>query len=251
MPTPKVIDLSHYNAIPQSLKPAYGAGVRAVVHKATEGMGALDVKAGARYHLAREANMMWGLYHFIRPGNAQAQAENFLRAISAINDAETLLVCDYEVAAVSLTDVSVFLDTIVRMTGKWPVIYSGNTLKEAVGSTAAVAAYRLWLAQYGSTYSLPHGFDKYWLWQYSDAGNIIGITPPTDVSSFEGSDVQLAQDWIATTGVVITPDPPVPPVTPPEATFGIALAVPEGASVQVFVNGVMVHHGVSTTPSIT
>lgn len=251
MPTPKVIDLSHYNAIPQSLKPAYAAGVRGVVHKATEGMGALDVKAGARMHLAREANLLWGLYHFMRPGDAKAQAENFLRATAAISDANTLLVCDYEVAAVPLTDVSIFLDTIVKLTGKWPVLYSGNTLKEAVGPTGALTAYRLWLAQYSNTYKLPAGFDKYWLWQYSEQGVVDGITAPTDVSAYNGDDTQLAQDWIATNGVVVIPNPPTPPVTPPEATFGIALAVPQGATVQVFVNGDMVFHGVSTNPPTT
>lgn len=243
MPTPKVIDLSHYNAVPQSLKPAYAAGVRGVVHKATEGMGALDVKAGARYHLAREAGLLWGLYHFLRPGNAQAQAQHFVETIANISGPGTLLVCDYEVPEVPISDVSVFMDTIVKLTGKWPVLYSGYVLKEASGPISSLLKYRLWLAQYASTYKLPAGFDKLWLWQYSESATVDGITAPVDVSAYANTDDQLARDWAARGNIVVNPVPPDPPVTPPEAVFGIALAVPDGATVQVFVNGTMVFHG--------
>lgn len=77
MPQATIIDLSHYNVV-ESLVPTAQAGIRAVIHKATEGMGSLDEKCAARRYLAGEADMMWGLYHFLRPGSMEDQAENFL-----------------------------------------------------------------------------------------------------------------------------------------------------------------------------
>src|SRR5262245_20807959 len=90
MPSIKVIDLSHYNVIPQSLKPAYAQGVRGVIHKLTEGTGWKDSKAAARYSLAKDAGMLFGLYHFIRQASISKQLDWFLDNALSIMDGNTL-----------------------------------------------------------------------------------------------------------------------------------------------------------------
>lgn len=237
-PVAKVVDLSHYNIIPLSLKPAYEAGIRGVIHKGTEGLGRLDPKCGGRYFLAKDAGLLWGLYHFIRPGDPVQQAQNFLSMTARVRDAKTLLVCDYEVPEVPLSNVLAFLDFVYQVTGRvrLPVLYSGNTLKEAQGDITPLTKFPLWLAQYSPTPVLPKGFTKYWMWQFTDSGAIPGITGAVDCNAYAGSDDALIADW--TTGTV--PDITTP-VSLVESTIGVSLAVPPGVSVMLYINGESVY----------
>ena len=54
------------------------------IHKLTEGSSYTDDHADARHYLATSAGMAWGLYHFLRPGNMEQQAEFFgTRAVAS------------------------------------------------------------------------------------------------------------------------------------------------------------------------
>src|SRR5262245_32071305 len=74
---PAFIDLSHHNTIPESLQDARRSGILGVIHKATEGSSYVDSKVDARFWLARDAGMMWGVYHFVRPGDMDQQVGFF------------------------------------------------------------------------------------------------------------------------------------------------------------------------------
>src|SRR5262245_30011624 len=134
MPRPSVIDLSHYNTIPQSLMPAAQSGIVGVIHKLTESTGYTDPKVQARYSLARDAGLCWGVYHFIRPGKISQQASFFLAQAKKleVTDDDTLYVLDYEDAGVSLDDVAVFMQAIEAGLDprRAPVLYSGHVLKD-------------------------------------------------------------------------------------------------------------------------
>jgi lysozyme len=194
-----VIDLSHWNTIPASLVPAYGAGVRGLIHKATEATGFVDKKVQARYALAKEAGLLWGLYHFMRPGRIQEQAKYFLNAARnmGIIDDNTLLACDHEDAGVSLDDVLLFMQIIEEEAKRAPVLYSGHVLKEQMAKKpiSALTRYRLWLAQYSATPTLPEGWPEYWIWQYTDKGEVAGINPPTDLNQYDNSEEDLRVEW--------------------------------------------------------
>jgi lysozyme len=225
MPKIKVIDLSHYNVIPESLEPAYGDGVRGVIHKCTEGTSYFDSKVEARFALARQCRgMSWGLYHFLRPGDMQAQAEFFWAMAQTVSDDRSLLAADYEVAEVSLDDLADFLEAIETLSGRSPVIYSGHVLKDKLGgkANARLEGYRLWLAQYSSTPTLPVGFDSYYLWQYSDgdAGptphSVAGVNDPVDCNDYQGSDEELRATWAGSQASTI--EPPRYPIERPPST---------------------------------
>lgn len=195
----QVIDLSHHNTIAKDLVPARDAGVLGVIHKLTEGRGGVDEKVQARYAMAKEAGLLWGVYHFLRPDQVDKQAGFFLAKAEKLGviDDNTLVACDFEVDGISLNEVLKFQQAVESATGRIPALYSGHTLKELGGCHALppLARYRLWLSQYGPKAVLPNGYDKYWLWQFSESGKIPGVGGNVDLNHFDGTDDELAAQW--------------------------------------------------------
>lgn len=230
MPTPSVIDLSHHNTIPQSLQPANDSGIIGVIHKATEGVSVTDDKLKARRALARDAGMLFGAYHFLRKGSIRDQVAFFIdTCMSAQGEAfewsKWLLALDYEDDSVPLDDAIEFLEELEAQTARSPLLYSGHTLKDKLGgkTDARLSGYRLWLAQYTSgTPSLPPGFDRYWLWQYTDKGQVPGINPPVDLNQAGVPLDRLVAEW--------TGGEPSPPT---EAIVRITIDAPPGVKVMV------------------
>lgn len=232
MPTPIVIDLSHHNSIPQGLEDAKKAGIIGVIHKASEGTSYVDSDVDARWYLAKRAGMLWGLYHFLQPGDMSKQAQHFVDVAMKNGDNHTLLVADHEVADVSLDDLYEFLCEVERLTGRIPAIYSGHVLKDQLAgkSQDRFRGYRLWLAQYGSQPSLPPGWNDYWLWQYTDQGSVPGVTAPTDLNAGDANEV--IHNW---SGIVEPMPEPVPPEAP---VVFVNIQAPSNVEVIVYINGV-------------
>jgi len=160
--------------------------------------------------------MHWGAYHFLRPGDMVEQAHFFLNT-AQIDPASTLLAADHEDDRVSIDDLLVWLDTVEELVGIRPAIYSGHVLKAQLASGAHSIVngdrYRLWIAQYGPEAELPAGFESYWLWQWTDRGTVPGVNPPTDLNDYQGTDEELAAEWL---GAIKPPPAPVEPEIPPE-----------------------------------
>jgi lysozyme len=231
IPMTLVIDLSHHNTIPASLIPAREAGVRGLIHKATEATGFVDKKVQARYVLAKEAGLLWGLYHFMRPGKIHEQAKYFLSAARNLGvlDDNTLLACDHEDENVSLEDVLIFMKIVEIEAIRAPVLYSGHVLKEQMAKKPVMelTQYRLWLAQYSSKATMPKGWSAYWLWQYTDKGEVPGIDPPTDLNKYDASEEDLRIEWSGREEGL------APPVAPLEGAKVVTVTVPEGVEVVV------------------
>ena len=199
---PAFIDLSHHNVIPQSLKPAKQSGIVGVIHKATEGTSYVDDKVDNRYFLAQDARLLWGLYHFIRPGTVEGQVDRFLEVARKVSDGNTLYCLDWEDSAVHIDDAVAFMELIEQNTGHSPVLYSGYVLKESLAGhpNSRLSRYRLWLAQYADAPDLPPGWSKFWGWQYTESGTCPGINPPVDLNAYDGTAAELAADWSGADG---------------------------------------------------
>jgi lysozyme len=106
------------------LQPAKDAGILGVIHKLTEGSTVVDPKVKARYGLAKDAGMLFGLYHFLRPGDIEKQAAFFLMKAGELGvlDDDTLIACDFEVEGITLVEVLHFLQAIARGTQRSPVL---------------------------------------------------------------------------------------------------------------------------------
>lgn len=199
-----VIDLSHYNVIPQSLQNARDEGVLGLIHKATEGSTYVDEKLAARHHLAKDAGMLWGCYHFLNSkSSGEEQARHFVDTMDmqgVLND-DTLVACDHEDTDAALSLVRDFLLSLHERVGRMPVIYSGHVLKEQLADYVGEdIPIRLWLAQYSDNPEVPPGFDDYWLWQFADDGVVSGIDGPVDLNLYEGTEEQLRAEWAGRPG---------------------------------------------------
>lgn len=208
MINPRVIDISHYDRIVgNGFKDVRAFGIVGVIHKASEGTGVVDAPYAARRKDAVAAGLLWGAYHFLRPGHVQEQVDLFLRA--AQPDAQTLLALDYEVNPPSLSDARTFVELVEAKSDRSVVVYSGNTLKEALGNHVDPwwGARRLWLAQYAAHPVVQVSWKKPWLWQFTGDGS--GPTPHQvpgiqiegglDISSWDGTDDELRAQWAGST----------------------------------------------------
>lgn len=231
MPTPIVIDLSHHNSVPVSLMDTAKAGIIGVIHKATEGASYVDDMVDNRWFFAKQAGLLWGLYHFMRPGDMKQQAKFFVDTARKNGDDNTLLCADHEDTGVSLKDLKVWLAEVERLSGRKPIIYSGHVLKGQLpsGGDPEISKYLLWLAQYASKPTLPPGFKSYWLWQYTDSGTIAGVTPPTDL---DAGDVEAVRRLWSGSG---KPVPEPEPAEPAEIT--VDFSAKPGCILHIYVNG--------------
>lgn len=197
---PLVLDLSHHNEI-EDWNKVYASGVRAVIHKATQGSSFVDQDYAKRKAAAKASGLLWGAYHFADSSDVEKQVANFLKVVG--EDEDTLLALDYEpngARTMSLAQAKKFLQLVYEKTEQRPILYSGNLIKETLKKADPFfSSHRLWLAQYGKKAILPPGFDRYWLWQYSGdgingAGIIPGIkTKGIDCNVFGGED--LGSEW--------------------------------------------------------
>jgi lysozyme len=197
-----VVDLSHFQR-PSDFGAAKGAGLLGTILKATQGSGHVDPSFVAHRSAARSAGLLTGSYHFgTGDADGDVQAAHFL----AQCEPGDLLCLDYEPnpSGPSMTpeQASAFIVAVVSTTGNTPVLYGGSSLK-ALGSNVpeAMTDCPLWLAQYGPTAVLPHGWASWSLWQYSDGS--INAPPSTwpgigvcDRDRFNGAPDDLAAFWL-------------------------------------------------------
>jgi len=237
-PNRKVLDISHHNDV-SDWNAVYAAGVRGVIHKATESTDYTDPTYLARCAPAMRAGLLWGAYHFASGGNVQAQVDRFLGVVGA--DDDTLYALDWEDnpsgPTMTAAEAKQFIQLLEARIGEGRcVIYSGNVAKEKIsGDDPFFGSRRLWLAQYGTSPSTQESWDTYWLWQYSDGQvgpgphGCPGVTGDVDTNSWAGTDDELAQQW---TGVTV----PAPPTAIAEVDITIVATGP----VRVLVNGELV-----------
>jgi len=195
---PRVIDLYHLDPV-TSFQQVKGAGIVAVIHKASEGQSHADSAYAARRKAFTDIGLKWGAYHFFH-GNGHAEADYFL-SVSEPDD-NTVVALDWETTADGYTPTSTqaraFLERIEEKLGRKAEIYSGNVAKEQLhGRNAYFGSHRLWLAQYASHWKTQESWDKPWLWQYGSEithSKIPGIGSYCDVNDI--LDVPVA-DFLA------------------------------------------------------
>lgn len=201
MINPMVVDLYHGDVV-ESFQAVYQFGIRGVIHKASEGETDIDPAYASRRPAATAAGLLWGAYHFMRPGDPVKQADHFVDV--AEPDENTLLAIDHEDPKVSLISAIMFMRAVEKLVGRDVVIYSGFLIKEQINvgrGDLYLAGRRLWLAQYGTKPTWPATWSSPWLWQFTGDGegppphSIPGLKGDIDVSSFAGNAHGLAATW--------------------------------------------------------
>jgi GH25 family lysozyme M1 (1,4-beta-N-acetylmuramidase) len=205
MATVPGIDVSYWDAGIDWPK-VRATGQRFVVVKATEADTYQDPTFDDNWFGAKSAGLLRGAYHFFRCNvDAKKQADYFINYYKSFNDlGELPPVLDLETNDNVKKDkiipaVKIFLDRVEAAFGKKPIIYSGyyflqDYLSEAGGGPPMWAKdYPLWIAQYPNQYvpgtepSLPRGWFKWTIWQYSEKGVVNGINASVDMDLFNGT----------------------------------------------------------------
>lgn len=192
---PMVLDLSHHNTVSQDFELAKKFGIRGIIHKATEGLRFKDTKFNARKALAKESGLLWGAYHFFRPGSVADQVDFFVDTVEP--DGNTLLALDHEDPKCDVLSVKRFLTQLQEKTGRSPVLYSGHVIKEQLTNVVdkTLGSYRLWHAQYGNSFSINSSWKSPWLWQFTEHGDVPGVEGNVDVNKYNGTPEQLEKEW--------------------------------------------------------
>lgn len=108
--TVKGVDVSSYQSSSFSTK-----GLDFAFVKATEGTSYLNPRMSAQASHAREAGLVVGFYHFLRPGSMKDQAKYFVE--KAAERADDPLFADWEDADVSCASKDAFLAEVQRLRG--------------------------------------------------------------------------------------------------------------------------------------
>lgn len=203
MPYDGIFDISHYQNSPK-LGAAKTAGFDAVIVKATQGTKVTDGTFAHNWWEAQNQGLLRGAYHFGEGASGVDQAEFFLATVNP--GTSDLVALDFERnrngESISIQEAIEFATHIHDKLGRWPVLYGGSHLKEALRGqpSAALSNCPLWLAQYGPTAVLPSGWTAWTLWQFSDdnfnkPGSLVPGVSPCDRDRFSGDRSSLAAQW--------------------------------------------------------
>jgi lysozyme len=202
---PVIVDLSHFDDV-QDWDAVKNFGILGVIDKATEGPGLIDKLYATREKPVRQRDMLYGAYHFIRPGDPIAQADHFLEvALNVPRPAELLLALDHEDPRVPLDNAKQWLKHVFDKTGRMPVLYSGFLIKQQLGQgrDPFLAQHRLWLAHFSSNPVCPPNWQAPWIIQFTGDGigpgphQVAGIkiAGGVDLNHFGGTPADLKAQW--------------------------------------------------------
>ena len=128
-----VIDISHYQKTP-SLKSLQDAGIVAVISKATQGRGTQDDTYFDKKKALKAAGIKWGSYHYSSGSDVILQVENYLGY--AKPEVDELVALDYEPSSsgpnMTYDQLVEFVEMIHKQLGRYPVVYGGPLLREAL-----------------------------------------------------------------------------------------------------------------------
>ncbi len=235
------IDISRYQGTVDFDRVA-ADGIDIVYMRAGEGNDYIDPEYERNYQQAREAGLKSGAYLYVTAttvdeGREQAkffasllQGKEF--ACRPVMDFENLRGLNRQTA----NDIALaFLQTLEEETGVTPAIYTGAYKVEAVWD-ADLAAYPLWIAEYGAEEPKTTGAWKEWSgFQYTDKGQVDGIDGDVDLDRFRpgillnGGEPTL--EPTASPKPSITPKPtttPKPTATPGQCPTTIPYIVQRG-----------------------
>jgi len=226
------IDVSHHQGTVNWAKVA-ADNIAFVFLKATEGKTFKDKTFASHVKAAKAAGLMVGAYHFLLAGSADAAVLEARHFVNTVNDAygtdklDFPLVMDYENNPNNLSNAGInqvskaFLAEVERLTGRKPIIYTGNSFGDIFD--ASHSAYDVWMARYAA--SMPPTDNKAWkewdFWQYSDgqvggtrpngSRRVNGIGGPVDLNEFNGTLAQLKAKYSKQVAAPVTkPAAPAP-----------------------------------------
>lgn len=168
-------------------------GVKAVYIRAGEGANIVDRYFERNYEKVRAAGLKFGFYHYVTArsvSEAEEQADFFANLIQtkpydmrAAMDFENLSGLSAK-EAVSIA--KAYMKRLNERLGHKPAVYS-DAYDAASVWKSSLKEYPLWIADYGASkpYSIG-GWDTWSGFQYSDKGDVKGVSGHVDMDKFRG-----------------------------------------------------------------
>ena len=183
-------DVSNY----QGPAPAV-SGLGFIIVKATEGTSTVNAEQTAQAAHARASGLVVGFYHFLWPGNIEAQADYFVtRCASVPGD---VLACDWETTedgtAATGAEKDAFLAAVKHLRPQHRVLLYCNRDFWTTRDTTSDCADGLWIADPDSPAGHPRVTHPWLVHQYGIVGGI-----DRDVAAF--ADTAAMRAW-ATAGL--------------------------------------------------
>lgn len=195
-----IIDISKYqnvldwNVLKQTINDS-PAAVKGVYIKATEGQGYIDPNFKKNVIGASATQVPIGFYHFATINTTNILADSAAEARDFYNATKGYAVALPYVLDIEREDIKLsppdllkwiqnFFLTLHTLGINDVAIYSGKYFLDAsLPANHTLGDTRLWLAAYvPAPPKLPNGWSKAWLWQYSSAGIVPGISGKVDLN---------------------------------------------------------------------
>jgi len=189
------IDVSHFQGT-VSWQQVQQAGALFAFAKATDGVTWIDPDFTANWTGMKEAGLLRGAYHFFEPADDAAQQAEFFLSVVQLESGDLPPVLDVETTAATSEalwqGVLTWLEQVEAATGVKPILYMSPGFANQYAAPASLAAYPLWVAEYGvSQPMLPTGWTSWLIWQSSESGTMPGITGAVDLDEVNGPITEL------------------------------------------------------------
>ncbi len=193
------IDLSHNNGTVNWAKiKTASPSISFAYIKATQGVGYKDPMNATNATAATQAGIKIGYYHFASLNNninvvkdATDEANYFHSVLATLPPAQLMPALDIETNEKNLTTqqvqqwISAFLSTMNSLGHPNILLYSYKPFLDSnLPVNHPFGNLPLWLAQYRNVLapSLPIGWNKFTIWQYTDKGTVAGINGSCDMN---------------------------------------------------------------------
>lgn len=205
--TVKGIDVSFYQQGVDWSK-VKAAGHKFGIARVSDGVNYPDDYFQQNWAEIKQAGLIRGAYQFFRPGqNATTQAQMVVSAVGKLGNGDLPAVIDVETAdgqssGTIVQKIKTWISVVEQGTGKKPIIYAAMGFWDTLSGTSEFAKYDLWVANYGvSCPYLPNTWATWKFWQYTDSGQVSGVSGGVDTNHFNGTFDQL----VAYAGVALAP----------------------------------------------
>lgn len=202
------IDLSHNNGTINWTKVKAATPIISFAYiKATQGVGYKDPMTVTNATGAAQAGIKIGYYHFASlnnvldiAGDAASEANYFDSILKTLPPFQLMPVLDIETNEKNLNTQQVqqwinsFLSTLHALGHANVMLYSYKPFFDAnLPANHPFGNLPLWLAQYRNVAapSLPVGWNKFTVWQYTDKGTVSGINGNVDMNKTDASFLSL------------------------------------------------------------
>ncbi len=176
------------------------SGITFAFIKATEGIKYVNPRFKHDWAETKSQGIVRGAYHFFDPTQPAAlQAKHFLSTLQAAGAGDLPAVLDLEgnkwtpiAPHQRMEMVLTWLRMVEEELGTKPILYLGFYFARDVLQSAKypeLSSYPLWIAHYTSKPNplIPPPWSKWTFWQFSDKGQIPGVSGNVDVNRFRGA----------------------------------------------------------------